>query len=104
MMSASQLKKELSSLVLEFGSKTHVSEIAALEVLDRLTLAVVPFSDRDTRRITDAITRYTVGAVRIAQVGSAIGLGVGTGKSSPGAARDLVALPSESYPELKEAS
>jgi ribosome recycling factor len=66
-----ELEHNISDLVLAGSSKT-LSELAAFAILDRRTLAVVPFADRNRDLLGQAIAERALGARKITATGSVI--------------------------------
>lgn len=72
MSSVGQLEAEIYNLALELASRTRVSDVAAIQVVDACTLAVIPYSERNFARIAAAIEKYSRGCLTITRGGSVI--------------------------------
>ena len=66
-----ELQHNISDQILA-GSSTTLSELAAFAILDRHTLAVVPFDDRNRDLLAQAIAERALGAREITATGSVI--------------------------------
>ncbi len=66
------LKNDVSALELFGMPGSAVSAIAALEIMDGRTLAIVPFASRYTQLIQEAIERKKLGAAGITTNGGVI--------------------------------
>jgi len=67
-----ELEHNISDLILAGSSRTPLSDLAALAILDSHTLAVVPFADRDRDLLGQTIAERALGAREIRATGSVI--------------------------------
>jgi ribosome recycling factor len=67
-----ELEHDISDLILAGSTRTTLSDLAALAILDSHTLAVVPFADRDRDRLGQTIAERALGAREIRATGSVI--------------------------------
>ncbi|MFH5208208.1 hypothetical protein [Antrihabitans spumae] len=80
MSAVTRLESEIYNLAVELASCTRISDVAAVQVIDSASLAVIPYAKRDFCRITEALQRYSHGDIAITSVGSALCLSLRTAR------------------------
>ena len=67
-----KLERSIADLILAGPPRATVAELAALEVLDSRTLAIVPFADRNSDLLGQIIAKRILDAKRIRTTRSVI--------------------------------
>jgi hypothetical protein len=67
-----QLERTIANLTLAGPPQTTVSKLAALEILDSHTLAVVPFADRNSDLLRQLLANRSLGATEVRTTRSVI--------------------------------